>query len=165
MPVIRDGEVIADGWVRLEDGAPLLPAGDVILPLARLETEAEAIARRSSRTGVELPNDADPQDIEHLLPHLDLVAVHFPVFTDGRAYSQARVLRRRLGYEGEIRATGNVLADQAAFMIRCGIDSFDTDGRQPAETWQRALGSVTLAYQRGYRDPPELTLRGGGAFP
>ncbi|MGD9869021.1 MAG: DUF934 domain-containing protein [Hyphomicrobiales bacterium] len=160
MPVIRNGEIVADDWVRLEDEAPLPDAGDVILPLARLEPEADSIARRSGRTGVALPNSADPEDIAALLPLLDLVAVQFPVFTDGRAYSQARVLRRRFGYEGEIRATGNVLADQAAFMLRVGIDSFETDGRQPLETWRQALHAVTLAYQRGYRDRPDLAIRG-----
>lgn len=165
MPVIRNGEQVADSWTRLEDGASLAPTGDVILPLARLEQEGEAIARRPGRTGVLLPNDADPEEIAALLPHLDLVALHFPVFTDGRAYSQARVLRGRLGYDGEIRATGNVLADQAAFMIRVGIDSFETDGRQPPETWRQALHAVTFAYQRGYRDPPDLSVRGGGLTP
>ena len=78
-------------------------------------------------------------------------ALDFPQFTDGRAFSQARVLRHRLGFEGELRALGNVLVDQAAFMTRCGIDAFEVWGEQDLVAWQRIMGSVTRVYQPGYR--------------
>lgn len=151
MPLIKDGEVVEDGWVRLDGDAPLPGDRDVILPLDRLKTESDALMTRNGRTGVALPNDADPQEIAALLPSLDLVVLIFPAFTDGRAYSQARQLRTKLGFTKELRATGDVLADQAAFMQQVGFDSFEVSGEQPLDTWLEALGSMSLTYQRGYK--------------
>lgn len=150
MPLIRDGEIAGDGWVRIDDDAPLPGDRDVILSFGRLKAEGGALAARNGRTGVALPNDADPEEIAELLPLLDLVTLDFPKFTDGRAYSQARQLRTKLGFTNELRATGDVLADQAAFMQQVGFDSFEVSGEQPPETWLEALGSMSLTYQRGY---------------
>lgn len=150
MPLIRNGAIVEDRWKRLDDDAALPGDGDVILSLGRLQANRDRIATRSGETGVILPNSARAEEIEALLPHLSLIALEFPAFTDGRAYSQARQLRTKLGYTGELRAIGIVLADQAAFMRRVGIDAFETDGRQSLETWKKALHSMTLAYQRGY---------------
>ena len=69
---------------------------------------------------LELANDADPMDAD--LDGVTRVDLHFPKFTDGRAYSQARLLRQRREYTGEIRATGDVLIDQLVHMARCGFD-------------------------------------------
>ena len=70
---------------------------------------------------VELPNDANPLTLD--LAGVQRIDLHFPKFTDGRAFSQARLLRQRLGYQGEIRATGDVLIDQLVQMARCGFDT------------------------------------------
>jgi len=67
-----------------------------------------------------LPNDADPRTID--LSGVTRIDLHFPKFTDGRAYSQAFLLRRRLGFAGELRATGDVLIDQLVQMQRTGFD-------------------------------------------
>ena len=150
MPLIRDGAFADDPWVALDDESPLPGDRDVIVSLDRLKAESGRIAGRNGRTGVALPNDADPREIADLLAHLDLVALHFPAFTDGRAYSQARQLRIQLGFAGELRATGNVLADQAAFMLRVGFDSFEVGDDVSPETWNRAASAMSLAYQRGY---------------
>ena len=69
---------------------------------------------------LELANDADPMDAD--LDGVTRVDLHFPKFTDGRAYSQARLLRQRRQYTGELRATGDVLIDQLVHMARCGFD-------------------------------------------
>ncbi|NMM92326.1 hypothetical protein B2J88_50205 [Rhodococcus sp. SRB_17] len=69
---------------------------------------------------LELPNDADPLDID--LAGVTRIDLQFPKFTDGRAYSQARLLRQRRQFTGEIRATGDVLIDQLVHMARCGFD-------------------------------------------
>ena len=85
------------------------------------------IAQDDHLTGLEgthvlqLPNDVDPRD--HSLDGIARVDLHFPKFTDGRAYSQAFMLRRRLGFTGEIRATGDVLIDQLVPMERSGFDT------------------------------------------
>lgn len=150
MPLSSNGEIIDDGWVRHEDGAPLPADGDLILSFEQLLKEGEELAARRGRTGVELTNATDVEEIESLLPYLALVTLEFPAFTDGRAYSQARQLRATLGYTGELRATGNVLADQAAFMWRVGFDSFDIGTDVDIEVWKNASRAISLAYQRGY---------------
>lgn len=149
MPLIKDGQTIHDTWVHLGDDEPLPSEGDVIVPFERLPQFHNEIGNREGRTGVALPNTADPRELADMLPKLDLVALSFPSFTDGRAYSQAWLLRNELGFAGDLRATGNVLADQAAFMRRCGFTTFETDGRQSIEVWRKATESVKLAYQRG----------------
>jgi uncharacterized protein (DUF934 family) len=112
-------------WPPEENRMKLLPFAD--------HTDAE-----DSSTLV-LPNDADP-----LLPALDDVTridLHFPKFTDGRAFSQAFLLRRRRGFQGEIRATGDVLADQLAQMERSGFDVAVLRADQDMATAKRVLAS------------------------
>src|SRR5262249_10150908 len=76
-----------------------------------------------------------------------LVALAFPSFRDGRAYTQARLLRERHGYEGELRATGQVLRDQFVFMLRAGFDSFDVRKQADAEAFGESARRYTVFYQ------------------
>ena len=92
-----------------------------------------------------LANDADPRQAN--LDGVQVVELHFPKFSDGRAFSQAFLLRRRLGFTGQIRATGDVLVDQLPFMRRCGFDSFAPDAPIDAATLRRALDRYTHHYQ------------------
>ena len=71
------------------------------------------------------PNNRDVDDLVPYLDRLAAVALVFPSFRDGRAYSQARLLRERYGFAGELRATGQVLRDQFVFMLRAGFDAFE----------------------------------------
>jgi uncharacterized protein (DUF934 family) len=150
MPLIRNGEVVADDWTWLSDEAAIPANGDVIVPFARLAELAADADLRSGRLGIVLPNTIDPLELQSHLKQIALIALDFPAFTDGRAYSQARTLRQDLDFAGELRATGDVLPDQAAFMTRCGFDAFDIGEHVPLATWQRALGTMTHAYQRNY---------------
>ena len=156
MPLIKDGQIVEDGWITLDDEAEIPSQGDVIISLERLRQEGDAIKTRTGRLGVALDNSIDESEVEAYLHQLDLIALHFPAFTDGRAYSQARQLRTKLGFTGELRATGNVLADQAAFLARVGFDSFEVDSAQSIDVWNKALRSMSVAYQRGY-DGEQLT--------
>lgn len=93
---------------------------------------------------------ANTDPVEDLAPHvgrLRLVVLDFPKFSDGRAYSQARLLRGRLGYRGELRATGGVLQDQVAFMLRCGFDSFESNQKGFGEALARARTLFSVVYQ------------------
>ncbi len=92
-----------------------------------------------------LDNTVDPQTLS--LDGVTRVDLNFPKFTDGRAYSQAYLLRRRLGFTGEIRATGDFLLDQIAFMARVGIDAFEVPEAITLELFQRALGEMGFVYQ------------------
>lgn len=150
MPLIKDGCLADDPWIRVGGEAPIPRDGDVVFDAERLANEGK-MAGHEGRIGVELANDEDPSMLTLSIKKLSLIVLDFPAFTDGRAYSQAKVLREQLGYQGELRATGNVLADQAAFMLRCGFDTFEVCGRQDLATWERAVQSVSRVYQAGYQ--------------
>lgn len=150
MPLIKNGQIIADRWVRVEDDADLPASGDILVSFERFKDGTAAFTAREGRTGVVLSNDTEPEELKPHLKDIDLVALTFPAFTDGRAYSQARQIRTQLGFKGELRAIGNVLADQAAFMIRVGFDAFEVDESQSVDVWNSAKRSMSVAYQRGY---------------
>lgn len=147
MPLLKDGRIVEDPWRHLDDAESLPDGQAATVSLKRWTAERETLMRRPGRLGLRLPNDASPLDLAADLGRFDLVMLSFPRFTDGRAYSQARLLRARLGYRGEIRATGNVLRDQLLFMRRCGIDAFEVGERARAEEWIEALSELDLFYQ------------------
>ena len=90
------------------------------------------------------------EDVRALLPHLGrlkLVEIAFPKFRDGRAFTTATLLRQRLGFTGEVRAVGDVLREQAFFMVRCGFDSFVPADGAAAGDWAKAAGRFRHVYQ------------------
>lgn len=138
------GFVENDRWESYEEGAPV--TGNTIVPLSVflvLDEKAKGAVR-----ALRLDPADKTQTVEPWLSQLQLIAVNFPAFNDGRAFSHASLLRDRLGYEGEVRAVGDVLIDQVAFMLRCGIDSFAvTNPVAIARLAERHLGEVTNYYQ------------------
>ena len=99
------------------------------------------------RAGVVVPNDSDIETLEADLPRLALIALQFPKWVDGRAYSQARLLRSRLRYSGEVRATGEVLVDMLPLLHRTGFDAVQLRADQSLESGQRALRFFAAHYQ------------------
>lgn len=147
MPLIKNGEITADVWTSLADDAPVPGNGAVIVSAARWTAEKDALAARGAPIGIRLASSDRVEDIEADLASFGVVVLEFPAFTDGRAYSTARLLRDRDDYTGEIRAAGNVLFDQLAFMTRCGFDAFDVDDSIDADAWKKALAEVDVKYQ------------------
>ncbi|NWG47354.1 MAG: DUF934 domain-containing protein [Alphaproteobacteria bacterium] len=146
MPLIRNGQMADDSFVKVGADTPL-PEGDVIVPFARLLAEAETLLARNARLGVLVSPGEDVDALKPHLPRLALVALAFPAFRDGRAYSSARLLRTRYGFTGEIRAVGNVLRDQLFFMARVGIDAFEVEKAGDAAGFSAALGEFSHVYQ------------------
>jgi uncharacterized protein (DUF934 family) len=154
MPLLRNGRFVDDRWRRLADDDPA-PDGDaVIVSLARWRAD-RVLAGRNGPLGLALPNSQPVRALADELHRFELIALEFPKFTDGRAYSQARLLRERFGFAGEVRATGQVLPDQLLLMRRCGFDAFEIAKNAPLETWKRALESFSVFYQPAAdgRDP------------
>jgi uncharacterized protein (DUF934 family) len=143
--IIKDGRIVRDDWIHLADDEAI-PAQPIIVSLARWRRERETLLARPEKTGVRLHNDEDPRALMQDLAHWPVVALEFPGFTDGRAYSQAHLLRR-CGYRGEIRAVGNVLRDQLLFMRRTGFDAFELQESQDLENALEAFREFTVAYQ------------------
>lgn len=109
-----------------------------------------------------LPNTVDVLKLGSQLDGIELVVLDFPKFTDGRAYTQARLLRERLGYKGELRASGAVYIDQLPFLVRCGFDSFASTQKGFAEALARARRLFSVVYQPvgdGRVTASELRLR------
>jgi uncharacterized protein (DUF934 family) len=164
MPLFNERGVVADAWTRLADDAAVPSDGMIVVSFARWREARAALLARRGAVGVALAN-ADP--VEALAPdvgRLDLIVLHFPKFSDGRAYSQARLLRERLGYQGELRATGGVLRDQLPFMLRCGFDCFDSEQKDFGEALQRARKLFSVVYQPtedGRATAAQLRLRAG----
>jgi uncharacterized protein (DUF934 family) len=141
MPLVKSGRIVPDKFVRVPDDAPVPAAGPVVVTAARYLANAEELSRREAPVGVIWPNNRPIAELAPYLDRLALVALVFPLFRDGRAYSQARILRERYGFRGELRATGQVLRDQFLFLLRAGFDSFevskDADAAAFAETTRR----------------------------
>ncbi|TSE33913.1 DUF934 domain-containing protein [Tepidimonas charontis] len=105
--------------------------------------------------GVQWPNDGDVAALVPDLPRLRLIALVFPKWTDGRAYSQARLLRGRWRFRGELRATGDVIADMAPLLWRCGFDSAQLRPGESVAVAQRALTTFDTHYQPDLRHHPQ----------
>ncbi|MFZ1827214.1 MAG: DUF934 domain-containing protein [Candidatus Competibacteraceae bacterium] len=156
--VIKNRRIVEDGWQAVADAAEL-PAGPVMVSLARWRQERVALLERGEPVGVRLPNTANVADLAADLPALALVALEFPKFADGRAYSQARLLRERYGYAGEIRATGDVLRDQLFFMTRSGFDAFELRADRSLEDALEAFSDFSESYQPAADQPLPLYRR------
>ena len=135
-----------DAFTHVDDEQEL-PGGEVILSLARFEAEGDALLSDGRAVGVRLTTDEEVEALAYDLPRLALVALQFPKFLDGRHYSNARILREQMGFARELRACGDVLREQAGFMLRCGFDAFEpADGSTP-EQWERATRRFRHVYQ------------------
>jgi len=147
MPLLRDGAVVADGWTHLDAGAPAPDDGAAItVDGARWAAERQALIGRNGPVGVVLANTDPVALVAADLARLGLVVLAFPKFTDGRAYSQARRLRAA-GYQGELRARGQVLRDQLLFMVRAGFDAFEIEAADAVERFDAATHEMTRSYQ------------------
>lgn len=146
MPLIRNGAFVEDAFETVADDAPL-PANGVIVSLARFKAERETLLARNAPLGVRLKSAESPEELGADVHRLSVVALEFPAFRDGRAFSWARMLRTRMNYKGEIRACGHFLPDQISHLARVGVDTFDGDARITPEAVKRALAEMTNVYQ------------------
>ena len=147
MPLLRDGALTDDRWQRVAGDAELPADAAVIVSFRRWQSERETLLARGAPLGVLLKNTDPVEQLGADAGRLQLVALEFPKFSDGRAFSQARLLRERYGFTGELRACGNVLPDQLHHMRRCGFDAFELAKGEPLEAWRRAVNAFSAIYQ------------------
>lgn len=158
MPLIKGGRFVADPWRHLADDEAVPEAGRCTISHARWLKERDTLATLPAQLGLRLPNDVPAAKLAGDLDRFTLVVLNFPRFTDGRAYSQARLLRGRMGFTGELRADGDVLRDQLLFMRRCGFDAFAVGERALFENWLHAFREIDVFYQPA-EDRPVSPLR------
>jgi uncharacterized protein (DUF934 family) len=147
MPLVKGGKITGDPYLHLADDAELPSDGAVLISAARFLENPQALSNRARRTGVIWPNNRDVDDLTPFLDRLAVIALVFPTFRDGRAYSQARLLRERHQFKGELRATGQVLRDQFVFMLRAGFDAFEVKKDGDAEAFAATVKRYSVFYQ------------------
>jgi uncharacterized protein (DUF934 family) len=145
MPIIRNRTIVEDDFRTLGAEDPITD-GDIIISLERFRAEHGALEKRAGRLGVEIPNDIFADEVLGELETVDLIAIDFPIYRDGRGFSTARLLRRG-GFTGELRATGNVLRDQIAFMERCGFDAYQVAPGKSLEQALEGFEDFSVTYQ------------------
>lgn len=139
--------IIEDRFAKVEDDAVLPESGGVLVSLARFLSEKDALLARDAALGVWLQSNESPAAIAEDLDRIAMVALDFPVFSDGRAYSSARLLRERYGYEGELRAVGDVLCEQLTFMLRSGFETFEIQSVDALDEFNSVISEVRVVYQ------------------
>jgi uncharacterized protein (DUF934 family) len=158
--VLCRGSVVADEWTLPADGSG---GGRAIVPLDRWRKEREALLSAGTAVGVLLPNTADVDALYAEVGDRPLLALEFPNFADGRALSQAVVLRTRLGYTGELRAVGDIIRDLVFWLGRCGFDTIVPRPDQDLEACRLALAELGVSYQAAAdgRTPAWIHRRAG----
>lgn len=155
--LIKNGAVIDDAWqVLREIPESGLPSGNIIVPLNYwLEHRNSLRARPQSgeeKIGVWLASDQPPAPLADDLEVLPVIAIDFPLFTDGRGFSYGRTLREHFKYQGEVRAIGQFIRDQLYYLSRCGFDAYAIETADP----EKSLGSLddfSSSYSGGVDQP------------
>lgn len=162
--LIKNRQIVDDQWLLIKESSQLedllaYSGQDLIVPLVFWQEERNRILQRSGKTAVWLNSNELPQSLGEDLHNLEVVALNFPIFSDGRSYTSARELRSNLGYKGEIRAVGDVLRDQLFYMSRCGFDAFLMREGQDLEKALAAFDDFTDGYQVSVDKPIPLFRR------
>ena len=161
--VISERQLVEDDWLLLDKDATLEqisdPAQRYIVPLQLWLAQHDSLPGNKEHYAVWLDADESPEPLaEHCL-QLPLIAINFPVFSDGRGYSYARVLRDEYHYTGELRAIGDVLRDQLQFYARCGFNSFALREDRDASSAVASFDDFSVSYQAASDDPTPLFRR------
>ncbi len=155
--IIKDQAVVEDDW-QIVDMETALPAGKVLVPMARWQAERAELLSRGD-CGVWLESTDEPTELASDVSALPVIAINFPEFKDGRGYSLARIVRDRLGFTGELRAIGDVLRDQLFYMKRCGFNAFAVRADRDPEAALAALQDFRETYQAATDNPTPLFRR------
>jgi uncharacterized protein (DUF934 family) len=150
--IIKDGAVVDDNWQLLrqvaEDG---LPSGPIIVPLDYWLQQRDALLARGE-VGVWLSSEQPPAPLAADLHQIPVIAVDFPLFTDGRGFSYGRALREQLGYTGELRAVGQFIRDQMYYLSRCGFNAYAIETADPEKAVE-SLNDFSDSYSAGVDQP------------
>ena len=162
--IIKDKAIVDDHWhvLKLNEGdspdTVSVPEGHQIVPLQVWLSQKTTLSSRKD-IGVWLASDERAEQLKDDVATLPLIAIDFPAFADGRGYSIAFNLRTRLGYDGEIRAIGDVLRDQLFYMQRVGFSAFATREDRPIEDALKGLTDFSDVYQTSWDQKMPLYRR------
>ena len=145
MQLIKDKQVIQDDWLFISDDTPL-KADYNIVSIARWQQQRNQLSQ-TKNLGLRLEPDVMIEDIADDLSHFQLIQLFFPVFTDGRAFTHARLLRSRYGFTGDIRASGDFMRDQVFYLNRVGVSSFELNDQENALQVMQSMHDFSVDYQ------------------
>lgn len=144
----KDGITAENNNIIIKDVDGLTLHDDQILPYAYWLAQKDTIKQSQNRIAIWLDSHDDIDSISQDLDSIHLIALNFPKFGDGRAFTMAHLLQDKYGFNGEIRAIGHPIADQAQFLFRCGVDSIDIPDGQDAEIWVKEATRMSRFYQK-----------------
>jgi uncharacterized protein (DUF934 family) len=148
MALLKNGKLVDDIYTDVSQDSTVPVIGPVIVSLAQWQAHRASLEGHKEPLGIVLSSDEKAEAIAADLQHFALIALDFPRFRDGRAYTTARLLRERYGYTGELRAVGDVLLEQLHFMHRVGFDSFDIKSSDAVRDWEIATADMSVWYQQ-----------------
>lgn len=147
MPIIKDQQLAENTWTFVAEDSPLTD-GNITVSLKRWEEDKAQLLKHSGKVGIRLvPGDNTETLSKDDLAAISLVELDFPVFTDGRLFSAAKLLRSRDAYQGEIRAVGKFMADQVFYLHRVGVDAFEFSEKKDIDVALSALHDFSVRYQ------------------
>lgn len=156
--VIIDGQLAENSFTHLEDDAALPSSGDISVSWARWTAEAEQLKAHDGVVAPRLTGSDELINVVAQLQNLDVICLAFPAFADGRCYSFATRLRRA-GFEGQLRAVGDVLRDQMFYMLRVGFNAFEVRADRSAEDALHAFKDFSVTYQAATDNPSPIYRR------
>lgn len=160
MALIVDDALVEDAYAEVGEDESLPDSGAVLVPFPVWQRERDTLLARTEPVGVRLKSDESPELIADDLDSIALVALEFPQFRDGRAYTYARMLRERFGFAGEVRAVGDVLMEQLHFMLRTGFNAFEIASDDALREYETAKSEFSIWYQpTGDGRPTAVGLR------
>jgi len=162
--LIKNGQLTQDYWTILREATgpevlQAVPGKSFIVPLKFWKLYQGDLADYDGDVAIWLDSNENVNDIGPELERFSLVALNFPIFSDGRPYTNARELRECLKYGGEIRAIGDVLRDQLYYMSQCGFNAFDLRSDQNPENCLTAFADFSTSYQATISEPSPLFRR------
>ncbi len=160
--IIKNNEVIDETWHLLPKDTnfdDISNCDDLIVPLALWREHGPALKARDGGLGVWLDSDEEAEELGSDVANFQVIALNFPAFTDGRSYSNARLLRDRYHYKGELRAIGDVLRDQLFYLYRCGFDAFAIRADKDPYEALEGLKDFSVTYQASTDEPQPLFRR------
>lgn len=147
MQIIKDQQIINDALTYIADDEALPAQGDISVSLQRWKEDQDSLLSRPSKVGVRLTASDEVSELAQSLNKLKIVELDFAVYTDGRAFSQARLLRQRYHYQGEIRAVGNFMVDQVHYLWRVGVNAFQLNKAEQLPLALELLKDFSVTYQ------------------
>jgi uncharacterized protein (DUF934 family) len=146
MQLIKNKAITQDDWAFVADDDALTSDYNIV-SLARWEKERDTLVQHSSHLGLRLESDVIIEDIANDLANFQLIDLFFPAFTDGRAFTHARLLRSRYGFTDDVRVSGDFMRDQVFYLNRVGVSSFVLNDQDNAQQVIQSMDDFSITVQ------------------